>query len=75
MFLILLYYSLVTLLIILIKFFSFIIITFYRLFLLFFTKYRTKLSYLLKLIINYFIFIANFSIFISLRYLITYIFR
>ena len=75
MFLIPLYYSLVALLIILIKFFSFIITIFYRLFLLSFIKYRTKLSYLLKLIINYFIFITNFSTFISLRRLITYIFK
>ena len=75
MFLILLYHSLVALLIILVKFFSLIITTFYRSSLLSFTKYRAKLSYLLKLIINYLIFIANFPIFISLRRLIAYIFR
>ena len=75
MFLIPLYYFLITLLTILIKFFSFIIITFYRLSLLSFIKYKAKLFYLLKLTINYFIFIVNFSTFISLRRLIIYIFK
>ena len=75
MFLIPLYYSLMVLSIILIKFFSFIIATSYRLSLLSFIKYKAKLFYLLKLIINYLIFITNFSTFILLRRLITYIFK